>query len=190
MRLYQNEDLERVAHEKWGGVEGLRAEQAKRAAKREERADTKAAQTQAQGGTPNTTIPADLPPPGAAALHALLVERIRVISAEAQAAAVVQPHDADAPQHGSVLYWMNTALRAHENPALEAAAREAAARSVPLRVVVMLLASHPHMNARRLTFALEGAQDAQVQLAKHGIQLQVRACYLALQCAEYIRRAS
>lgn len=175
MRLYQNEDLERIAHEKWGGAEGLREEQAKRAAKREARAVDKAANAQTQGPRADTLDLPDMPLPGQAELHPLLVERIREVPAQAAADNQATQDDAAQPRSNStgVLYWMNTALRAHENPALEVAVREAAARRVPLRVAVVLLASHPHMNTRRLTFALEGARDAQTELAKHGLHLQV-----------------
>ena len=137
MRLYEAAALEQRAHEKWGGPEGLQAERARRANKRASRAQANAASGRgpAGGASNGTTIPDTCDPPGAAHLRPLLAERVRVI--EPAAECPQRAHAAGGSLwHGAVLYWMQHALRAHENPALEVAAREAAARNVPLRVVV------------------------------------------------------
>ena len=69
-------------------------------------------------------------------------------------------------QHQYVLYWMQTAVRGHENPALDAAAAAAAHLGVPLVVASFVLASHPYASARRCKFWLEGLRDAQAELRR------------------------
>ena len=62
-----------------------------------------------------------------------------------------------------VLYWMHTAVRDHENPALDIARAEAAARKLPLVVASFLLgAKHTYPTHRRYKFLLEGLQDVQI----------------------------
>ena len=63
-----------------------------------------------------------------------------------------------------VLYWMRTAVRAHENPALDAAREQAKAAGQPLVVIAFVLTSHTHPTARRFKFWLEGFRDAQAEL--------------------------
>ena len=70
-----------------------------------------------------------------------------------------------------VLYWMRTAVRGHENPALDAAKQQARSAGVPLVVVAFVLSSHTHPTARRFKFWLEGLADAQAEL-----QAQVPSC--------------
>ena len=60
-----------------------------------------------------------------------------------------------------VLYWMSTAVRDHENPALDVAHAEAAARELPLIIVSFLLGEHTHPTHRRYKFLLEGLKDVQ-----------------------------
>ena len=71
---------------------------------------------------------------------------------------------------------MCTALRAHENPAVEVAAREAVALNVRLRIATVVCSKLPHMNARRVVFALEGMANVQCELAQHGTKLEVCQC--------------
>lgn len=64
-----------------------------------------------------------------------------------------------------VLYWMRTALRTHENPALDIARHEARRRGLPLLVCAfMLTEAHPHPTLRRMKFFLEGLRDVQLEL--------------------------
>lgn len=95
-----------------------------------------------------------LPPP--------LLERVCVVPRQAQRAQQAQ----QAQQAGGsyVLYWMKTAVRGHENPALDVAAAAAAALGLPLLAASFLLASHPFASARRWRFLLEGLRDAQAEL--------------------------
>ena len=64
---------------------------------------------------------------------------------------------------------MRTALRAHENPALDAALRAGEALGIPVFVYQGLSERYPHASDRHHTFILEGARDAQRQLRERGI---------------------
>ncbi|GLC46057.1 hypothetical protein PLESTM_001820400 [Pleodorina starrii] len=73
-----------------------------------------------------------------------------------------------------VLYWMKTAVRGHENPALDAARAAAERLHLPLRVAAFVLPScQPYVNHRRVKFLLEGLRDAQRELRQHGLDLLV-----------------
>ena len=63
-----------------------------------------------------------------------------------------------------VLYWMRTAIRGHENPALDVAKHEAKQQGLPLLVAAFVLTSHPYPTARRFKFWLEGLRDTQREL--------------------------
>ena len=63
-----------------------------------------------------------------------------------------------------VLYWMRTALRGHENPALDVARALANGRGVPLIVAAFVLRSHTYPTARRYQFWLQGLHDTQLEL--------------------------
>ncbi|MEW5306743.1 MAG: hypothetical protein WDW36_009186 [Sanguina aurantia] len=92
----------------------------------------------------------------------------RVLSAEA-----VNGGAADQRGRECVLYWMKTAVRGHENPALDVAKAAAAALGLPLVVAAFLLRSHTHANDRRYKFLLEGLRDAQRELQQQGLCLHV-----------------
>jgi predicted NAD/FAD-dependent oxidoreductase/deoxyribodipyrimidine photolyase len=70
---------------------------------------------------------------------------------------------------GRVLVWLRSALRAHENPALDVALTVAAAQGLPVLVYQGLSERHPFANDRHHTFLMEGARDLAVDLAKRGI---------------------
>ncbi|GLC63852.1 hypothetical protein PLESTF_000090200 [Pleodorina starrii] len=73
-----------------------------------------------------------------------------------------------------VLYWMKSAVRGHENPALDAARAAAERLRLPLRVAAFVLPScQPYVNHRRVKFLLEGLRDAQRELRQHGLDLLV-----------------
>jgi photolyase PhrII len=66
-----------------------------------------------------------------------------------------------APRPGRrVVYWMQGALRAHENPALDAARHLASDLGLPLLVHQALSERHPHASDRHHVFAMQGARDA------------------------------
>ncbi len=68
-----------------------------------------------------------------------------------------------------VLYWMRTAVRAHENPALDVALLLANARRLPVLVYHALSERYPYASDRHHTFILEGARDVARELATRGI---------------------
>lgn len=115
-------------------------------------------------------------------LPPLIAERVCMVPRQQGTAAAPAPAAlavAAAPAAGSatqqsqpsgeqayVLYWMKTAVRGHENPALDAAAAAARQMGLPLLVASFLLASHPYASARRYKFVLEGLRDAQAELRR------------------------
>ena len=68
-----------------------------------------------------------------------------------------------------ILYWMRTAVRAHENPALDVALAVGAARQLPVFVYHALSERYPYASDRHHTFILEGARDVQAECAARGI---------------------
>ncbi|GLI62670.1 hypothetical protein VaNZ11_005346, partial [Volvox africanus] len=73
-----------------------------------------------------------------------------------------------------VLYWMKTAVRGHENPALDAARAAAQHLHLPLRIAAFVQpACQPYVNHRRVKFLLEGLRDAQRELRDQGLDLLV-----------------
>jgi len=74
-----------------------------------------------------------------------------------------------------VVYWMQRAQRAFENPALEVAIRAANELRLPVVVFFGLLTTHPVANLRHYTFMVEGLIDTATRLKRRGIGLVVRA---------------
>ena len=68
-----------------------------------------------------------------------------------------------------VLYWMRTACRAHENPALDVALITSRALDRPVLVYHALAETYPYASDRHHTFMLEGARDVQAEMAPRGI---------------------
>ena len=68
-----------------------------------------------------------------------------------------------------VLYWMHHAVRAHENPALDAAIASGNALGVPVLVYQGLGGNHRYNSDRHHTFIMEGARDVQQALQHRGI---------------------
>ncbi len=68
-----------------------------------------------------------------------------------------------------VLYWMRTAIRSDENPALNAAMHFANRMGSPLLVYQGLSERYPFASDRHHTFILEGARDVQRALAEKNI---------------------
>jgi photolyase PhrII len=68
-----------------------------------------------------------------------------------------------------VLYWMRTAVRGHENPALDVALSLANARRLPLLVYHAVSERYPYASDRHHTFILQGARDVARELAARGI---------------------
>ena len=73
------------------------------------------------------------------------------------------------PDGEFVLYWMRTAVRGHDNPALDAALEAARRLGVPAFVYHALSERYPYASSRHHTFILEGARDVSVELAERGV---------------------
>jgi deoxyribodipyrimidine photo-lyase len=73
-----------------------------------------------------------------------------------------------------VLYWMQRAQRALDNPALETAVRAANLLELPVLVFFCLLDRHPIANLRHYTFMLEGLIDTKARLERRRIGLVIR----------------
>ena len=59
---------------------------------------------------------------------------------------------------------MRTALRGHENPALDVARAVARQQGLPLLVAAFVLKGHTYPTARRYQFWLQGFCDTQLEL--------------------------
>lgn len=79
-----------------------------------------------------------------------------------------------AGRSGYVLYWMQQAQRAFDNPALEHAVAEANRLHKPVLAVFGLSSTYPEANARHYTFLLEGLRETRQDLAERGIPLLVQ----------------
>lgn len=73
-------------------------------------------------------------------------------------------------RHGDfVLYWMRSACRAHENPALDTALLASRTFNRPVLVYHALAETYPYASDRHHTFILEGARDVQAEMAARNI---------------------
>lgn len=75
---------------------------------------------------------------------------------------------------GCVVYWMRSALRGHDNPALDAAIVSAAALRVPVCVFLHVEDRYPFATLRRQRFLLEGARSAQAEMQARGLAVVVQ----------------
>lgn len=73
------------------------------------------------------------------------------------------------PQGRWVLYWTHTALRGHDNPALEVALEVAAIVDRPVLVVQGISERYPSANDRHHTFMLECARELSHELSARGV---------------------
>jgi predicted NAD/FAD-dependent oxidoreductase/deoxyribodipyrimidine photolyase len=88
---------------------------------------------------------------------------------------VVPPHEISRGPGQYVLYWMHSALRAHENPALDVAILFARQNGLPLLVYHGLSEDYPSASDRSHTFILQGHRDVQRELSDRGISA---ACHV------------
>ena len=75
----------------------------------------------------------------------------------------------DIPARSFVLYWMRTAVRGHENPALDVAIECANMLGLPVFVYQGLSERYPYASDRHHRFIIEGAMEVQRELADRGI---------------------
>jgi len=75
---------------------------------------------------------------------------------------------------GCVVYWMQQAQRAQDNPALQFACGQAQRLGVPVVVVFTLLRRYPEATLRHFRFMLEGLAETGQTLSAHGIPLVIR----------------
>ncbi len=73
------------------------------------------------------------------------------------------------PSGNFVLYWLRTAVRADENPALDVARWIAENQGVPLLVYHAISDHYEYASDRHHTFMFQGARDVQRQFAELGI---------------------
>jgi len=79
-----------------------------------------------------------------------------------------------APEGAAVVYWMQRAQRARDNPALEAAAAAANALGKPVVVYFALVADAAGANLRHYRFMVEGLRDVADELARRRIAFVLR----------------
>ncbi|WP_411280118.1 FAD-dependent oxidoreductase [Gemmatimonas sp.] len=97
---------------------------------------------------------------------------LRPDSFPSQLAERITDHSAFAaiPDGGAfVIYWMRTAVRAHENPALDVALTAGQRLGLPVFVYHALSETYPFASDRHHTFILEGARDVEAECAARGI---------------------
>ncbi len=82
--------------------------------------------------------------------------------------------DADSVTAGPVVYWMQQAQRAHDNPALEHALALASHWDRPTCVVFGLDAGYPGATERAFVFMLEGLREVRDALRERGIGFACR----------------
>ena len=82
---------------------------------------------------------------------------------------------AEGPSPGPVVYWMQQAQRARDNPALEHALALASRWDRPACVVVGLDARYPGASERSFVFMLEGLREVRDALAERGVGFACRA---------------
>ena len=76
--------------------------------------------------------------------------------------------------NGPVLYWMQQAQRARDNPALLFACGQAHRLGVPVVVAFGLMRDYPGAALRHFRFMLEGLAETERELARFGIPLLLR----------------
>ncbi|CAL8462237.1 g1768 [Coccomyxa elongata] len=196
MSLYLQTEIEALALQKWGGQEGLDKERQRRLVKRLERAQAKAVSSASQQtASEEVAVEAGLPTAagvveqrgdpdasssaqqlagehqGPTQLPQFITERVRDVRSSNAGDFSALAGSSSNGRH--VLYWMRTAVRGHENPALDVARAAAERLGVPLYIAALLLRSHTHPTARRYTFWMQGLRDTQLELRQQGLELLV-----------------
>ncbi len=79
------------------------------------------------------------------------------------------------PDGRCVVYWMQRAQRALDNPALEVAVAAANALSKPIVVFLGVIPFYPNANLRAYVFLAQGIPDLAARLARRGVGFVLRA---------------
>ena len=87
----------------------------------------------------------------------------------AERVAFTSPDTGFAAGGACVLYWARTAVRVHENPALDVAITVGQSLGVPVFVYHALSERYPYASDRHHMFILEGARDFAAELEARGI---------------------
>lgn len=83
---------------------------------------------------------------------------------------VVPPNQSSHGPGDFVLYWMHNAIRAHENPALDAAIAIANQNGLPLLVYHAVSEKYPYACDRHHAFLMQGARDVQREMQTLGVR--------------------
>ena len=75
---------------------------------------------------------------------------------------------------GCVVYWMQRAVRIHDNPALDIAIEAANLLSLPVVVYFQVIPNYPNANLRHYCFLQQGLMDVEQDAAKRGVGFVVR----------------
>ncbi|RPJ53361.1 MAG: deoxyribodipyrimidine photolyase, partial [Acidobacteria bacterium] len=87
--------------------------------------------------------------------------------------AVRRPGPPD-PHGGAVVYWMQRALRAADNPALDVAIAAGNLLNKPVVALFVLVARYPSANRRHYQFMLEGLRELPAALAARRVGFVLR----------------
>ena len=73
-----------------------------------------------------------------------------------------------------VVYWMQRAMRIHENPALDVAIEAANLLDLPVVVYFQVIPNYPHANLRHYHFLQQGLRDVEEDAAERAVGFVVR----------------
>jgi deoxyribodipyrimidine photo-lyase len=73
-----------------------------------------------------------------------------------------------------VVYWMQRAMRIHDNPALDVAIEAANLLDLPVVVYFQVIPNYPHANLRHYHFLQQGLRDVEEDAAERGVGFAVR----------------
>ena len=73
-----------------------------------------------------------------------------------------------------VVYWMQRAMRAHENPALDVAIEAGNALGLPVVIFFSVIPNYPHANIRHYHFMQQGLRDVAADAAERGVGFVLR----------------
>lgn len=88
---------------------------------------------------------------------------------------------------GCVIYWMQAAQRANDNPALNEAIRRANDAGAPVVVFFGLDPAYPSANARHYAFMLDGLRHTEADLERAGIPFVLRLTSPAAGLLQFVR---